>query len=248
MKTCKVCGGDGPFGKRQCCSDGLMQICKSCINTIQRQRSNTPKRLASQAWESMKKRANNANGKNPSYANVAVTIGRTEFMAWAVDAFAEWMQAHPSETPSINRIDPAKAYEAGNLEIIEWGENARLRRANKNVHAPEGKSWCGGCKAYLPVEAFAKSAETLTGRQKRCRKCFADMIRTYWVCCLCGHKFTRALDGPPKRCPGCKGRSIRSATDAEMENVAGFARRTRRLGNNAECSTLPPPEAGYQDC
>ena len=240
MKTCKVCGGDGPFGKRQCCSDGLMQICKTCINATQRQRSNTPKRLASQAWESIKKRAGNANGKNPSYAGVAATICRDEFMVWAVNAFDEWLQSHPGETPSVNRIDPSKAYEVGNLEIIKWGANARLRRANKNVHAPDGMSWCGGCKKYLPVEAFSRSAERVTGRQSRCRKCFANTIRTYWVCCLCGHKFARILDGPPKRCPACMGRSIRAATDDEMKNAESFIRRTCRPRKGSKRSIFTP--------
>lgn len=227
MKTCKVCGGTGPFGNRRSSSDGLMPICKPCINEIQRQRSKTPKRLAAQAWESIKKRVDNANGKNASYTGVLLEIGRTEFMEWAEVAFDQWMQANPGETPSVNRIDPAKHYEAGNLEIMEWGENSRLRRANKNVHAPSGMSWCGKCKAYLPAEKFSRYSSSVTNCNGCCKKCHAENIRTYWVCNACGHKFARILGGPPKMCHLCGRRTdLRPATEEEKANADVFVRRT----------------------
>lgn len=39
---------------------------------------------------------------------------------------------------------------------------------------PEGRKWCHGCKAALPVERFAKrSCRGRTVSQSRCRPCLA---------------------------------------------------------------------------
>lgn len=177
-KTCPQCGSDGPFGKLRTRSDGLQKYCKRCVNEKQQARHATPIGYAIQAWESIKKRAGNSNGKNPTYAVVALSMSRDAFLAWAVPAFSEWLAAN-SGRPSVNRIDDSRGYEAGNLEIIEVGENSRRRPWNKNIHAPEGTAWCSRCKAYLPITAFDRSSRGPLRVKHFCTNCRRTYMREY---------------------------------------------------------------------
>lgn len=105
-------------------------------------------------------------------------MSRSDFLAWALPAYAEWMQANLGLTPSLDRIKPAGHYEIGNLRILERGENSRLATGNLNVHAPEGMAWCGGqCKRYLPQSAFQRMQRAFNGLQKRCRECQNAAVR-----------------------------------------------------------------------
>ena len=61
-------------------------------------------------------------------------LPKEEFYAWSLtstefhDLFTAWEASGYDRklTPSVNRIDPAKGYEIGNMEWITHSENSRL--------------------------------------------------------------------------------------------------------------------------
>lgn len=67
---------------------------------------------------------------SPHYVHLPKTsvIGRDEFHRWGVTELIAFMGRHPAERPSVNRIDPSKTYESGNLEIIGKRRNAGMTR------------------------------------------------------------------------------------------------------------------------
>ncbi len=178
-KRCKLCGSPGPFGKSAAHLDGLQVLCRPCTNAKQKRRNMTAEGKATTAWQSILKRGNNRSGADPTYAFVDVSITQEEFMTWATSAFGVWMEANPGKVPSVNRIDDNQGYAAGNLEIIEYCENSRLRPQNKNVHAPEGMAWCSGCQQYLDRSCFRATSDRTNSLVCHCRPCERAYHRRY---------------------------------------------------------------------
>lgn len=160
---CQKCKPTNQFFKNSARKSGVSTLCKSCFSAYE----GTPERRAKRTWNTMRARVK----RQSSYSHVEVNMTRDEYLEWAIPAYTEWMHRNPNETPSIDRIDPAKHYETGNLRIIERGENARLASNHPNVHAPEGKAWCHSCDQYLPKGSFWKCKTNFNGLQKRCIPC-----------------------------------------------------------------------------
>lgn len=157
------------FDKHPTAGHGRSNYCKECRKEYGKERLKTPEGKAQRAWWSMKGRVKNQS----EYIGVEIRFTRKEFMAWAVPAFTEWMSQNPGLRPSVDRINVPGHYEIGNVRVLELGENCRLAAKNKNVHAPDGKAWCGSCKKYKLCEQFEKNRSTPHGLQSRCRKCRA---------------------------------------------------------------------------
>lgn len=110
-----------------------------------------------------------------------VLIDRDTFVNWATDAHREWTAANPGRRPSVDRRDPAGHYAVGNLRILEWGENAKLSRRNKNVHAPADKAWCSSCRRYKDRTEFHRSEGTHNGLTNKCKGCVRAYQQKYYA-------------------------------------------------------------------
>lgn len=171
MKTCPHCLQEkrsNHFYKNAANADGLSVLCKPCYRDYEA----SPERRAKRTWNTLQTRIR----LQPAYAHVEIRMTRDEFLAWAIPEYERWMHTHPSETPSLDRVDAASHYELNNLRVIARGENARLARNHLNVHAPHGKAWCHGCRAYLETESFWRSRNAFNGLQKRCKACQTQAI------------------------------------------------------------------------
>lgn len=134
----------------------------------------TPQGAAACAWNRLTSRAGAKYNHGRCYASVEVRISRADFMAWAVPQYEAWFREHPDVTPSIDRIESSGHYEAGNLRLISRSKNCQRRRGARNIHAPQGTRWCGGCQAYLPLANFHVKAKTKAnphGYANECRPC-----------------------------------------------------------------------------
>ena len=127
----------------------------------------TPRGRARVAWRQMNRRVI----AQPEYAGIEVRMTRSEFLEWAEPRYSAWASERPGETPTIDRIDPDGHYELGNIRLLEWGENARRSRRNRNVHAPDGMHWCGRCEQYMPSVMFGKCCNKTHGLADTCKAC-----------------------------------------------------------------------------
>jgi hypothetical protein len=169
-KRCSLCEEVKPlteFHKHKPSKDGHKPRCKVCQNAAERTARFDPHRRAVQTYHDIKKRLRTQR----EYAQVELRISRDDFVVWYTDQLKTWFQDRPGEKPSVDRKDGRGHYEAGNIRILEVGENSRLRIANKNIHAPAGKAWCRLCQAYLPTNAFHKNAARHHGLQDDCKFC-----------------------------------------------------------------------------
>lgn len=180
MKTCKKCGGDGPFSSHPTTADRLNPFCVGCENERLHRYEKTPKGKAARAWSSLRARAGNSTGRTPTYAKVEVRMTREEFMAWAVPRFERWAAEHPDVRPSIDRRKNDGHYELANIRIVALSVNVQKTSRKKSPHAPRGTAWCSGpCKQFRLKKHFAKCSRLATGVQTQCRDCNREYMRTY---------------------------------------------------------------------
>ena len=154
-RTCTRCGvysdnhSPDPKGK-----NGLNGQCRPCSN----RHNHIPENKAHRIWYLLERRAENRDGKNPSYANVKCLITKEEFMDWYVPALYAWRERNPDKRDSIDRIDNDGHYELSNMQILELAQNVRKKpRVNKNVYAPKGMAWCPDCNCYREAKYFSSS-------------------------------------------------------------------------------------------
>jgi hypothetical protein len=114
----------------------------------------TPRGAAACAWNRLTSRAGGKYNYGRCYAGVEVKMTRDEFIAWAVPAYAAWFRDHPGVTPSLDRIDGARHYEVGNLQLLTRLQNTLKNAKQKNLHAPPGHRWCSGCQGFKPEGEF----------------------------------------------------------------------------------------------
>ena len=186
-KICPKCGEAGPFFRNSSTSDGMSHWCKSCTSggeagrlratAREQKRRSTPRGKAFAMWNSMKSRSENKDGKHPAYADVKLQITQTAFITWAIPEIDAWIKANPTDIPSVDRRENSGHYEISNLRIISLSENSRLQAAHKNVHAPNGMAWCGGCQDYLPRYEFWNNVSAKHGLQYLCIKHQAEANR-----------------------------------------------------------------------
>lgn len=144
-------------------------LCKPCFRAYE----GAPDRRVKRTWNTLHARVR----LQSSYDGIEVRMTRDAFLAWAIPEYTLWMAKNPGATPSLDRIDPKKHYELGNLRLLTRGENARLASNHPNVHAPAGMAWCGTHAAYLPKESFQKDNSAFNGLQQRCRDCQNEATR-----------------------------------------------------------------------
>lgn len=59
---------------------------------------------------------------------IKVKLTELEFKIWAEQAVANFLAKNPGSTPSVDRVDPDRDYEIGNVRIIDlWKNLARSR-------------------------------------------------------------------------------------------------------------------------
>lgn len=147
MKTCRKCQVEKHihlFRKDKYKKDGFDTICNDCYNSGRRasgcnrkqslQYRNTPKGRAIRCWNKIQSRANNKDGRNPSYSDIQLKMTKEEFLSWAIPQYEEWAKHHPEETPSINRIDPYGHYELSNIQIISLKDNIIYPKRKHSAH------------------------------------------------------------------------------------------------------------------
>lgn len=204
-------------------SGARIDYCKPCRAEKSREHNKTPRGRAVSAWRLMNRRIIT----QPEYAGIEVRMTRAEFLEWAEPRYAAWAIEHPGETPTVDRIKPNGHYELGNIRLLEWGENARLARRNRNVHAPAGMHWCGRCEGYLPLDRFGKSRNKIHGVADVCKACriasTAHHVHPRWVnhavgaglrhCCTCrtvkpvADFYTCRIHGYQSACKACQNAS-----------------------------------------
>jgi hypothetical protein len=173
LKHCPHCNrspSEVEFFKHKRRAGGLSILCKPCYAAYE----GTPERRATRTWNTINARVR----EQDSYKHVRVSMTRDEYLSWAIPEFKFWMSLHPGLVPSLDRIDPMRNYEVGNLRILERGENSRLASNHPNVHAPDGHAWCGGaCKTYLSVSSFWRAQGNYNGLQKKCKNCTTAALK-----------------------------------------------------------------------
>ena len=178
MKVCSQCKKRkrlDDFYARGDRRPGRVGRCKSCISVLRQQAANTPKGRAARAWNNMQRRALNASGCHPTYANVSLLVTREEFYSWSVPEFKIWMKKHPDEIGTIDRILDGN-YVLGNLQILTQGENTRKRSNNKNIHAPRDSAWCGLCRRYRKKSNFHRDRSKPNGLNSTCKRCARELF------------------------------------------------------------------------
>jgi len=112
---------------------------------------------AKAAYCNMIARCENANGKNPAYANVKLRMTLDEFVAWSVPRYEAFIAEHPSASPVCARKGDKGDYEIGNIEIISFIENRRRQQPILLVRE-DGTKMCGGCRRIMDaVGNFGKN-------------------------------------------------------------------------------------------
>ena len=97
-------------------------------------------------------RTNNPTGKNSCYVGIEVRISREDFITW--------FMANDFAGCSVDREDPSRHYEVGNLKLIPKGLNA----GKDKVKSADGKCECRVCKKTKDLNEFVKdSRRQLTG-------------------------------------------------------------------------------------
>lgn len=157
---CQKTSSEVDFFKNRGRKTGLSVLCKTCLKTY----DGSHHRRAARTWNNIVSRLK----RQPSYADCELRIGQADFVSWYV---LEISSLPHMDQPSVDRIDSDGHYELGNIRIITRGENSRLMKRNKNVHAPADMAWCTSCSSYLDTSSFWKCKTRFNGLQTRCKSC-----------------------------------------------------------------------------
>lgn len=131
-------------------------------------------------WDGLSRRANNRIGTRPTYTDVDVRLTRQEFMSWAIPELEKWIITHSLHSATVDRKDTRGHYELSNIQILSKSDNSRKLERNKNVVAPDGYAWCGGCKSYLTINNFYhNSNNTHTGTSFHCKQHSKEYMKRY---------------------------------------------------------------------
>lgn len=179
-KVCPKCQAEKPreeYHKNASRIDGISYHCKACCadhqaeylrrpeaRALARDRYHryvsTPDGAARYGWYRLCCRVRHKDRKQlRCYRGVEVRMTRAEFMAWAVPAYTAWMEAHPGQSPSLDRVDETGHYEVGNLQLLTIPENTAKTRKAVNHAAPPGTKFCGRCREYKPFADFRKAPD-----------------------------------------------------------------------------------------
>ena len=169
------------FYKNSATTLGVVHQCINCIKEVyqsevkakRKDYFSTPQGKATRMWGDIVARAENKDGKHPSYVKVKNLMTKQEFMAWVVPQLEKWSLDNDLSLASIDRVENTGHYELSNLQIIDRWENTRKTGRLRNDYAPEGTAWCSGyCQNYKPKTEFHKGSNKLTGLCNYCKTCF----------------------------------------------------------------------------
>lgn len=153
-KVCKICRGRYYIKYRTLNTDRLKIAEKVYYN----------KNKAEFIWRGICSRANNNNGKFPSYKNVSLAMTHREFVCW--------YRGHYFSGCSVDRINNAGDYSIANLQMLTKSENSA--KHGYNYLAPDGYVWCSGkCKGYSHSRNFDKNSSAKSGYSFVCKSCKA---------------------------------------------------------------------------
>lgn len=127
----------------------------------------TPRYRARAAYNGMKKRCLNANGKNPTYKNVELRMSLESWLLWAIPRYARFIGRYRHLSPCAARIGDKGHYEIGNIQIISTRRNSRETNSCR-YDLSKGERPCTFCKEVKPLPQFYKRGARVTSR---CRKC-----------------------------------------------------------------------------
>lgn len=124
----------------------------------------------------MKRRAGNATGVEPAYANVQLLITKDVWLAWAIPEYERFQANHPDMSPCVSRFEDTGHYELDNIEIISVAEN-RARQKAILLLKPDGTKLCSMCREIKNGAMFAKSRRRPDGLSHQCRRCRSDYYK-----------------------------------------------------------------------
>lgn len=156
-KTCRLCGEkkllesfhqsfQGRFGVAGRCAQ-----CSNATNCtwrkkhmaqilpLQRRYNRTPGGKIMMAYHNMRGRTEGIQTNKAHIYKGLALLPRQVFYMWSLNdvtykkLFGEWVKGgfRRNKAPSINRIDPKRGYELGNIEWLTQGENSRLGATKK---------------------------------------------------------------------------------------------------------------------
>lgn len=97
--------------------------------------------------------------KNSCYAGVQLKVSEEEFVKWFME--------NDFSGCSVDRIDPSKDYEIGNLQLIPQPINS----GKDKIIAVDGKCRCFRCGVTKLQAEFVKDSRRSTGYSTVCKPC-----------------------------------------------------------------------------
>ncbi len=125
----------------------------------------------------MKRRCLNANGKNPTYAQVELRMTQDEWLAWAIPRYEAFDREFPGESPNAGRQDDCGHYEIGNIRIIPHRQNRAEQ--GEACRAKNGIKRCSRCKQTKSTAAFGYKLASSDGLDYWCRQCKSEQWISY---------------------------------------------------------------------
>jgi len=99
--------------------------CKLCRTVRQKYFRGSIKGKALQMWDGINRRAEDKEGTRPSYTQIKNLLTKEEFVKWAVPELNKWVEKFNLSSASVDRINPDKHYELGNLQILSLSDNVK---------------------------------------------------------------------------------------------------------------------------
>lgn len=99
--------------------------CKLCRAIRVKSFRGSIKGKALQMWDGINRRAEDKEGTRPSYKSVRNLLTKEEFLTWAVTELNKWSKKYNLSAASVDRINPEKHYEIGNLQILSLSDNVK---------------------------------------------------------------------------------------------------------------------------
>ena len=115
---------------------------------------------ASYRYSQMESRCRNGNNCNHLKNGIKVIVEKEDFISWFIGL--------DFDGASVDRIDPLKHYEWGNIQVIAMSDNC-----SKDKKAPivDGKKRCRSCDDWTCIDALAKDKRLASGVTNICKKC-----------------------------------------------------------------------------
>lgn len=133
---------------------------------------------AKAAYAGMFARCGNANGKNPTYADVELRMTLREWVEWSIPHYAKFIAENPHLSPAAARYGDEGHYEIGNIEIISTVEN-RKRMGAPSALCQDGTKLCSRCRVVKQATCFSKRHRNYDGLNYWCRECNSTQSRAY---------------------------------------------------------------------